>query len=321
MTECPYLPEAVVVAEVGKQSREEWLRTRQQGIGGSDAAAILGVSPWTSAYSLWLDKTAENPLPSEETAAMRFGTLMEAPIRQTYRELTGDNVVEPRYSYQHPEFPFMYANLDGLILDQDGFAEAVLEVKTAANPYAWVKGVPAYYVAQVQHYMAVTNLDRAVVVVLLAGEDIQWYEVPADKDYQAVLIKAEGEFWQSVQDRTEPQLDGSKATHEAIRKTWTADSGKATDLSAEVLAVIEQRKEVTERIAELEAEKRECEAYVMKALEDAEVGTFDGRTIVTWKEQTTNRLDTKALKEAHPDLAAEFTKASTSRVLRIKEAK
>jgi len=321
MTECPYLPEATVVADATYQTHDEWLVSRKGGIGGSDAAAILGVSPWTSAYSLWLDKTDLNLVEHEETPAMRFGTLMEGPIRDTYREHSGRSVVETPFTYAHPEHSFMRANLDGLILDDDGFAEAVLEVKTSANPYAWADGVPAYYVAQVQHYMAVTNLPTAVVVVLIGGEDLQIFEVEADADYQAALIKAEAEFWRSVQEGTEPQLDGAKATHEAIRKQWTAEAGKTVELNQEALAAIGKRQQATEAIAELEAEKREAEATIMKALAEADAGTLHGSTVVTWKEQTSNRLDTKALKEAHPDLAAEFTKASTTRVLRIKEAK
>ena len=320
MTECPYLPDAVVVADATHQTHDEWLNARREGIGGSDAAAILGVSPWTSAYTLWLDKTGQSSH-TEETPAMRFGTLMEGPIRDTYREMTGQSVAETPFTYAHPEHPFMRANLDGLILDDEGYAEAILEVKTAANPWAWANGVPAYYVAQVQHYMAVVGLPRAVVVVLLGGEDLQTFDVDADPDYQAALIKVEAEFWQSVKDGTEPLPDGSKATHEAIRKQWKADTGKATELDGEILGAIAWRKDRMERIAEMEAEKREAEAIIMKALEDADTGTSNGQTLVTWKEQTTNRLDTKALKEAHPELVAEFTKASTTRVLRIKEAK
>ena len=315
---CQYLPAIPVTANAADQSRDEWLEQRRQGIGGSDAAAILGLSPWSSAYNLWQDKTNQAP-DVIETDAMRRGTETEPKIREAFAAITNRVVVDTGRSYHHPEIPWMLANLDGLVLDDfTGEPVAILEIKNSHNRFAWNDGVPAYYVAQVQHYMAVVNIDLAYVCVLIDDVEFRIFEIPADAEYQANLIEAEGRFWDLIQTGQRPEVDGSESTHEMLRKTWSAIEGASVELAPEVVTILKRRAEVVAEIKAAEDEKRTLESTIMTLLQDAEAGTIDGQSVVTWKEQTARRLDSKALAAAHPDLVEEFKTESTTRVLRFK---
>ena len=177
---------ANILVETEGLSREEWLRYRKCGIGGSDVAAILGISKWNSAISLWLDKTNQTNEPVEENEAMQWGTIMEPIIRNRFAEVTGKTVVEVKAMLQHPEHPFMLADVDGLTTDDEG-NPAILEIKTASEykRAEWENDIPSYYQAQVQHYLCVTGVQKAYVAVLIGGNSFKVYEVDADAEIQA----------------------------------------------------------------------------------------------------------------------------------------
>lgn len=305
-----------VVADTAEMTREQWLEARRRGVGGSDAAAVLGVSPWTSRYSLWRDKTDDVPRVVKQTAAMTFGNQMEPVIAGMFNEQTGMQVMSDTNLYSHPEHNFMLANLDGLIsTTNNDTPDAVLEVKTSRM--VWDR-VPDYYVSQVQHYMAVTNLGVAYVAALFGGEEFTWFEVPRNDQYIDRLVNEEAAFWEAVTKAVEPDIDGSEATYNAIRKSYDALQGKSVELPANVNELIEWRASAKELVGQYEKEVREAESKIMEALKDADTGTINGKTVVTWREQTRTSVDTKALKEAHPELVEQFTKGSKFRVLRVK---
>lgn len=111
---------ANILVETEGLSRYEWLRYRKQGIGGSDVAAILGISKWNSSISLWLNKTNQTEDDTQENEAMEWGTIMEPVIRNHFAKVTGKTVVEVHAMLQHPEYPFMIADVDGLTTDDEG---------------------------------------------------------------------------------------------------------------------------------------------------------------------------------------------------------
>ena len=307
-----------VVADTADMTKDQWLETRHRGVGGSDAAAILGVSPWTSRYAVWSDKVAEKPIQLAQTPAMAFGHRMEPVVADAYAESSGTNLVNDTNLYAHPEHKFMLANLDRLILGSDGKPSSVLEIKTSANPYSWDDGVPAYYVSQVQHYMAVTNLPTSVVAVLLQGKEMRDYEVPRDNAYIDRLIEMESKFWDEVTKRIEPDIDGSDSTHQTIRKAYAVTQGKAVDLDTSFMALIERRASAKAQADECADAVRKIESEIMTLLSDAEIGVVNGKQVVTWKEQSRTSVDTKRLKEEYPEIAEALMKSSTFRVLKVK---
>jgi predicted phage-related endonuclease len=253
---------------------------------------------------------------SEATPAMAFGNLMEPVVADMFADQTGMLVMEDTNIYSHPEHPHMLANLDRLIsTDGSGEPDAVLEIKTSRMQW---DHVPAYYVSQIQHYMAVTGLQMAYCAALFGGEEYQCFEVPRDERYIEQLIEAEAEFWQSVTEHREPPIDGSKSTHDFLRKAHDPEQGKSVELDTELAEMLAWRAAAKDLVTQYEAEVREAESRIMNALQDAEAGTIEGKTVVTWKSQSRSSLDAKALKEAYPDIAAQFTKSNSFRVLRVK---
>jgi len=298
-------------------TKAAWLDVRHTGIGGSDAASILGVSPWKSRYALWSEKSASMPPPPlTENDAMRFGTMMEPHLRRLFADVTGLQVVEDTTIYQHPEHSWMLANLDGVVLDDfTGEPAAVLEIKTASRPQGWANGVPAYYRAQVIHYRAVTNPPKAYVGVLLAGSEFKVYEIDRDEAEVNNLIAAEAEFWRSL-GKDEPELDGHDSTRQALTDAFTAD-GSEINLDPSLSDLFEKRAGLKQDADAVAEEIKATEAAIMRALGDAEIGLLAGKKVVTWKPQSRTTIDSKALKAEMPDIAERFSKTSSSRILRI----
>ena len=140
---------ANILIETEGLSHEEWLHWRKKGIGGSDVSAILGINKWTSAIELWLDKTNQKNDPVEVNEAMQWGTILEPIIRDHFADVTGKTVMEVKAMLQHPDHPFMLADVDGVTTDDNGDT-AILEIKTASEfkRDEWSEGVPSYYQTQ-----------------------------------------------------------------------------------------------------------------------------------------------------------------------------
>jgi putative phage-type endonuclease len=183
-------------------NEQDFHAVRMTGIGGSDAAAVLGLSKWKTPLQVYLEKLGQGGL-MLDNEAMAWGRALEPVIRQQYAERTGRIVYLPDTALRHKEHDFMIANLDGYT--DDG---RVLEVKTARSGQEWGEPgsdeIPTNYLLQVQHYLTVTGFEWADVAVLIGGSDFRIYEIRADKDLQALLIEGEAEFWQRVQDRNPP---------------------------------------------------------------------------------------------------------------------
>src|SRR5262245_60175121 len=132
-------------------NREDWLRKRMSGIGGSDAPAALGMSQWKTPLALYMEKRGETPLLEIETEPMRWGKLVEPLIRQEYAERTGQVVRMPEDFVRNNRLPsFMFCNPDG-ITDSG----RLVEIKKSRTREAWGEpgsdDIPPMYMIQVQH--------------------------------------------------------------------------------------------------------------------------------------------------------------------------
>jgi len=308
----------VAIGDEATLTKPEWLAVRHTGIGGSDAAAIFGKSPWKSTYALWTEKVREEPpAPLPATQAMAFGTQMEPHLRTLFAEVTNLTVIEDTTIYAHPEHDWMLANLDGVVLDDfTGEPVAVLEIKTASQPQKWANGVPEHYRLQVVHYLAVTGLAKGYVGVLLRGEEFRTYEVQRDEAEITHLIATEERFWHSVLEHREPEVDGSDSTKAALLDTYPTSDGEV-DLDPTVIELIERRAGLKRDADAVAEEIKAIDAAIMRMLGDAEVGKVDDRKVVTWKTQQRSTIDSKRLKAEMPEVAEQFSKTSSTRVLRI----
>jgi putative phage-type endonuclease len=197
------------------ENREGWLALRRTGIGGSDAPAIMGISPWRTPLEVYFEKIGLAPA-LEESEPMRWGNLLEPVIRAEYARRTGYTVrYEPNESLPHPKYAFMRASFDGLAFPREA-PTRVLQCKASRSADAWgepgTDEVPEVYNIQVQHEMAVAHSPVADIAVLIAGSDFRIYQVEADRELQEMLIEAEAMFWSRVQAREEPEADFNRAS-------------------------------------------------------------------------------------------------------------
>lgn len=288
--------------------RTAWLEDRRRGIGGSDVGPILGLSPYRTPLDVFHDKRGDL-VDKPETAPMRWGTLLEPVVRQEYATVTGRDVLMPTGGMlSHDRHDFMLANLDGFTTDG-----RIYEGKTARTAQGWgepgTDEVPQGYLFQVQHYMLVTGYPVADIAVLIGGSDFRIYTVEADRELHEMLVDAEAEFWRRVQENDPPEpityADAISRWGRSSKAGTIAIADRETVEAVEALRVLKgEAKRIEERI---EGET----ATILKALGEAETLVDDGGNILcTWKlAKAAERLDGKALREAHPDLCAQFIKA------------
>jgi len=202
--------------------------SRAQGIGGSDVAAILGISPWRSAWDVWAEKTGDPSFtPQEESAAMRFGSLMEKVLADVYEQdhpgrkirMLGGAHTDPIW---HPN-RINYAHIDGTI---SGDEEGVWEGKTARNDREWQEGVPEYYKAQVHSYLAVTQEKWCDVTVFFRDTaTFAHYRIESDPATEAGIIAASEKFWnENVVPCLPPPVDGSPGASRYLSAKYPAST-------------------------------------------------------------------------------------------------
>lgn len=304
---------ANILVETEGLSKEEWLRYRKRGIGGSDVAAILGISKWNSAISLWMHKTDQTNTPLLENEAMQWGTIMEPVIRNHFAEVTGKKVVEVKAILQHPEHPFMLADIDGISTDDEG-NPAILEIKTASEykRSEWEQGVPAYYQTQVQHYLCVTGVQKAYVAVLIGGNSFKVYEVDADVEIQSMLVAVEKDFWNKVKNMIRPEMDGSDAARNLLDSLYRGGVSESIVLPETAIEYVDAFVEACAEEDNAKAKKQDAANHIKEIMGDYDRAVCQGHNI-SWKSVSSERLDSKALKEKEPDIYEKYVKKSVSR--------
>ena len=304
---------AIILVETEGLSKEQWLRYRKQGIGGSDVSCLLGINQWKSEIELWLDKTNQTNAPVEENEAIQWGTIMEPIIRNHFAEVTGKAVVELKAMLQHPEHPFMLADVDGVTVDDSGNL-AILEIKTASEfkRSDWEEGVPAYYQTQVQHYLCVTGIQKAYVAVLIGGNSFRIFEVDADAEIQDMLIAVEKNFWNKVQNMIRPEMDGSDAAKNLLDSLYRGGIEETIVMPDDAIEYVDAYIEACAEEDNAKAKKQDAANHIKEFLGDYDKATCLGHSI-SWKPVTSERLDSKSLRENEPEIYAKYCKSSTSR--------
>lgn len=304
--------------------REDWLEWRRQGIGSSDAAVIIGLSPWKSRYALWAEKTVEGLDTQDVTHSMEFGTRVEPVLNRWFHDLTDLYILGEQTLCDHPERPWMRATVDGFVAESPDTALAdalgIAEDKTTGQAAEeWEKEIPDYYRAQAQWQMAVTGHDRVWFPTLhfaFGRREFHVHELERDQGDIDFLVAEAEKFWtEHILTGEPPEPDGSESTTRALKAAWTGERGQVCDLTTHARVVDRwkrakaDQKQIEWEVAELENELR---ALMKKATE----GQVDGETVMSWRPQSRTAIDGKGLREAHPDIAAAFTTTTTIRVLR-----
>lgn len=184
------------ITKVKTESHEEWLELRSHYIGGSDAAAVVGLNAFSSPYSLWAEKTGKIPGFSGNLAT-EVGTYLEEFVAQKFAAETGKKVRKVNQSFLNTDYPWAIANIDREIVGED----AGLEIKTTSgmNLQRFKGGeYPANYYCQCVHYMAITGKKRWYLAVLIGNREFKTFTIERDDAEIAALMAAESDFWELV---------------------------------------------------------------------------------------------------------------------------
>lgn len=310
------MAELVMTIEQMKD-RNEWLKLRNSGLGGSDAAVIMGVNPWKSRLALWAEKTGQ--LPPEDLSKNKrvyWGQKNEANIADWFEEETGKQV-RRRGMMRSCQYPWMLASVDREVVGE----KAGLEIKTAGVDQAKYWGddeIPDMYYLQCQWYMAVTGYDRWYIAVLIGGNDPRWNVVERNQEQIDELIKAGQAFWQMVQDKTQPDPDGSKSAGETITAMNPGGRPETLEMTQpEMIIAYERMKHFEAAEKEAKQAKEMYKQQIMEGMGNFEVATISGNK-VTWKTQAgRTTIDGKALKKDYPAIYEKYKKVgSPTRVFR-----
>ena len=299
---------------------EDWLEYRKRGIGGSDAAVVCGISRYKSPVELWLEKTDQIPA-QEAGEAAYWGTQLEALVRAEFTKRTGTEIRLVKQLLQSEEYPFMLANLDG-VCEHPDLGTCVFEAKTASAYKAgeWEDAIPAEYMLQVQHYLAVTGYKAAYIAVLIGGNTFRWKLIERDEELITMLIELESAFWNYVQERTAPPLDGSDASVRFLAERFPNSVPRSEIILPDTATgLLAQYDETCEQLEAITEKKQQAENLLKQMMGEHEVGTTGSR-IITWKSVSQERLDSKTLKAEHPALYQKYTNKTSYRRFSIKAA-
>ncbi len=304
--------------------RDQWLAVRKGGIGSSDAAAAVGLHPYKSQLQLWMEKTGRDgglPVvdPNDDQSPMYWGTLLEPIVAAHYTRRTGHRVRRINAVLQHPEHPWMLANIDRDVVGAPDVQ--ILECKTAGIHGArlWREGVPDYVQLQVMHQLAVTGKQAADVAVLLGGQELQVFRIERDDTLIAQLITLEQQFWGYVERDQEPPADGSASAELALRCLYPRDSGSTLDLSTdlEMSGVFSDLLAVREVITTQTALEAQLKQRIQQRMGEATRAVFEIGEVSWKRSKDGTSLDTVQLLKDHPEMAQTYavTKPGNRRFL------
>ena len=304
------------ITKVKTANHEEWLKLRSQYIGGSDAAAVVGLNAYASPYSLWAEKTGKVP-GFAGNLATEVGTFLEEFVAQKFAQVTGKKVRNCNQSFLNSQYPFAIANIDREIVGED----AGLEIKTtdSLNLKKFKVGeYPASYYAQMVHYMAVTGKQRWYLAVLIGNKEFKWFTLERDEDEINALMTAEADFWELVKTDTPPAIDGTSATTEALKTIYADSDDSVCDLTA-YSANIRQYMALKKQIKELEELADEAANRVKQFMGESGGGVCYGFN-VSWKSQTRRTFDSKRFAKENPDVdLSGYYKETNARAFRVSE--
>ena len=304
------------VSTVG-MSRSEWLERRRHTIGGSEAAAIIGLNDYSSPYTVWADKLGKLP-EKEDSEPMRLGRDLEDYVAKRFTEKTGKKVRKENAMLYNPQYPFAHADVDRMVVGED----AGLECKTTSimNLKKFKNGeYPANYYVQCVHYLAVTGCKRWYLGVLVLGEGFHDFVIERDEGEIAALMESEEAFWKYVESKTPPSTDGTKSTTETISTIFpTSNDDRVINLCG-YEASLREYTALSAQIKSLEA-LRDEQANKIKAFM-GEAGKGESSTYkVSWSTTSRNTFDAKRFAADHSGLdLGRYYKTSTYRTFKISE--
>lgn len=334
----------VIAGDTANMTQEEFTKSRT-GLGGSDQATLLGISPWSSLYELWLKCTGQKTPPKLDEWTLQRGHILEELVAALFKKKTGYELVNDTRIFTHPKYPYLRANLDRLYLRpvynergmKIGHARGILECKTvlptspAVNNY-WKRGlVPPYYQVQVMFYMMIMNLDEAYIAASwgFGEEDFAYIPIKRDMQKENMLLQKNVYFWERyVIPKVCPPKEISKKAENAIRCIkygQQPDEGLPKKILDKSFIPIFEKVEkldgeirtVKAKLEDLQEERNKSLIPVYDAMGNHTYGVLpcgDGKSYysINYKPRKKSKIDLPRLMADYPELVRDYAKIPLS---------
>lgn len=335
-----------ILCDTKGMSEGKWLECRAHGplgeipytVGGSDIAAIFGVSPWTTPLELWnIKKGLYKPQKKSNANQLMMGHLLEPIAAYWYEQKSGNKVIDDTNLYQHALHPYALANIDRRYIRKSDGAEGILECKSCTYYKAgdWAEdAIPLHYELQLRFYMAVLDIDHGTFSTVWGNNPDSDMAMPAldrDKAKEDIIFeKLEEWIWSLENDKPPTMQDvAPKLALEALARIYGESKKGLPDV--EFPAIYENS---LRKIAELQSKVSECRktekaleseidahsvqiAELMKEHEHGVLNTTNDRLLIDFVTKKRRTADSKTLKEKYPEVYNDVLNVSESRKVKV----
>lgn len=322
-----------MITKIPTANKEEWKALRAKYIGGSDAASVVGLNPFSSPYALWAEKTGKTP-PFEGNLATDVGTYLEDFIAKKFEKESGKKVRRVNKSILNDKYPWAIANIDREIVGE----ESGLECKSTSelNTSKFRGGeYPTNYYCQCVHYLATTEKTRWFLAVLIGNKQFkiylltriendikpEWCESSvyiSDEEIAALMNAEKGFMENNVKKDIPPAPDGSDSTSKTISILYPESNGETVNLFG-YEADLKSYMTYCSLIKDMERQRDEVANRVKAFLGEAGRGESNDYK-VTFTTSSRSTFDSKRFASEHPDIdLSEYYKNSTYRAFKVSE--
>lgn len=291
-------------------NREQFLLDRKTGIGGSDIAAIMGLSQFKTALDVYNEKIA-SPF-TEDNDTLRRGRRVEKYVLEEYSERSREILEIELPMFRSSEYPFLIGNIDAKIANQN----VIIEAKSSRfNIASWQGKIPDYYLVQIAHYANICDADRVDLAVLFNNWEYGCFSYYRDESLENKIKYAAIEFWQNnVLKQNPPAFQNIQDVIKAYPcnvddKEVIADDG--------IVLEIMELTAIGSKIKELHQKEEMLKLKVMEYMKDAEKLNINDNFLVSWRKTVQNRLDIQVLKTEHPEIYNAYLKKIETRPLKF----
>ncbi|MBE9491065.1 MAG: YqaJ viral recombinase family protein [Bacteroidetes bacterium] len=298
---------------------DQQIKNRKKGIGGSDAAAICGVSKYKSSLQVYNDKVGDSSFNNDGNINTEIGHALEGFVADKYSQEMGVDLVESEQTHLHKDHPFLIAHIDRGIKGK----RAALEVKTTNDllykEYWGEEGsdsIPMDYLMQCAHYSNVLNLDYIDIRVLVIGgwkKEIKSFRYNKNQKLEDSITKKECIFWnENVLKNISPPASYLEEIKEMYK---SVDSSKSVSINNDILNALKKQRKLKALIKQAEQELKGEQKIIFGAMQDSEsIVDIDGSKLFTWKSQSRAGFDKETLQKENSELYERYVTQTSFRV-------